>query len=103
MISGVFRMIIWNQTIPDHLRGRLAGIELISYHTGPMLGNAESGIVASIFGIRTTVVSGGILCVLGTGLLLLALPGFRKYDARAGSVQKQLEEDARTDVLDRAT
>jgi MFS family permease len=103
MISGVFRMIIWNQTIPDHLRGRLAGIELISYHTGPMLGNAESGIVASIFGIRTTVVSGGILCVLGTGLLLLALPGFRTYDARAGSVRKQIEDDARTDALDRAT
>ena len=99
MISGVFRMIIWNQTIPDHLRGRLAGIELISYHTGPMLGNAESGIVASIFSIRTTVVSGGILCVLGTGLLLLGLPGFRTYDGRAGSMRKQLEENARNDSL----
>ena len=103
MISGVFRMIIWNQTIPDHLRGRLAGIELISYHTGPMLGNAESGIVASIVGIRATVVSGGVLCVLGTGLLLLALPGFRAYDGRAGLVRKQEEEDARTDALESAT
>jgi MFS family permease len=102
MVSGVFRMIIWNQTIPDHLRGRLAGIELISYHTGPMLGNAESGIVASIFGIRTTVVSGGILCVLGTGLLLLALPGFRAYDGRAGLRRKQEEEDARAVALERA-
>lgn len=99
MISGVFRMIIWNQTIPDHLRGRLAGIELISYHTGPMLGNAESGIVASFFGIRNAVVSGGILCVLGTGLLILALPSFRRYDGRAGLVQKQAEENARADVL----
>ena len=99
MISGVFRMIIWNQTIPDHLRGRLAGIELISYHTGPMLGNAESGIVASLFSIRTSVVSGGILCVLGTGLLMLALPGFRRYDGRAGLVRKQDEENARADVL----
>jgi len=99
MISGVFRMIIWNQTIPDHLRGRLAGIELISYHTGPMLGNAESGIVASFFGIRNAVVSGGILCVLGTGLLILALPSFRRYDGNAGLVQKQAEENARADVV----
>jgi MFS family permease len=99
MISGVFRMIIWNQTIPDHLRGRLAGIELISYHTGPMLGNAESGIVASLFSIRTAVVSGGILCVVGTGLLVLALPGFRRYDGRAGLVRKRDEENARADVL----
>jgi len=99
MISGVFRMIIWNQTIPDHLRGRLAGIELISYHTGPMLGNAESGIVASIFSIRTSIISGGILCVVGTGLLLLALPAFVTYDGRAGLVQKQKEEEERTAAL----
>ena len=99
MISGVFRMIIWNQTIPDHLRGRLAGIELISYHTGPMLGNAESGIVASLFSIRTSVVSGGILCVLGTAALLFALPGFRTYDGRAGLLRKQKDEDARADAL----
>ena len=98
MISGVFRMIIWNQTIPDHLRGRLAGIELISYHTGPMLGNAESGIVASLFGIRTAVVSGGVLCVLGTGLLMLALAVFRRYGGRAGLAQKEAEENARADV-----
>jgi MFS family permease len=103
MVSGVFRMIIWNQTIPDHLRGRLAGIELISYHTGPMLGNAESGIVASLFSIRTSVVSGGILCVLGTGLLLLALPAFRTYDGRAGLVRKRQDEKARTDRLQDAS
>src|SRR5205823_783178 len=27
MISGIFRSAIWNQTIPDSLRGRLGGIE----------------------------------------------------------------------------
>ncbi len=48
MVSGLFRMTIWNQTIPDHLRGRLAGIEMVSYMSGPMLGNAEAGIVASL-------------------------------------------------------
>jgi MFS family permease len=95
MVSGVFRMIIWNQTIPDHLRGRLAGIELISYHTGPMLGNAESGLVASLFSIRTSVVSGGVLCVLGTAALMLALPAFRTYDGRDGLLRKQAEEEAR--------
>jgi len=99
MISGVFRMIIWNQTIPDHLRGRLAGIELVSYTTGPMLGNAESGMVASLFSIRTSVVSGGILCVVGTGLLMLALPAFLLYDGRAGLARKRDEETARADAL----
>src|SRR5947209_16285551 len=75
-VSGLFRMTIWNQTIPDHLRGRLAGIELVSYTTGPMLGNTESGLVATLFSVRTSVVSGGVLCVIGTGLLMLTLPKF---------------------------
>ena len=42
-ISGVFRATIWNETIPDRLRGRLAGVEMISWSSGPLLGNAEAG------------------------------------------------------------
>lgn len=99
-VSGLFRMTIWNQTIPDHLRGRLAGIELVSYTTGPMLGNTESGLVATIFSVRTSVLSGGILCVVGTGLLMLALPKFLRYDARAGLARKQLEERLRAGADD---
>lgn len=94
-VSGLFRMTIWNQTIPDHLRGRLAGIEMISYLTGPLLGNAESGIVAGLFGIRTSVVSGGVLCVLGTAVLAVALPAFLSYTGREGLARKQREEAER--------
>jgi hypothetical protein len=47
MMSGVFRSTIWNQTIPDSLRGRLASIEMLSYTSGPALGNFEAGVVAS--------------------------------------------------------
>jgi MFS family permease len=95
MVSGLFRMTIWNQTIPDHLRGRLAGIEMLSYTTGPLLGNAESGLVASLFSVRTSIVSGGILCVVGTGLLAMALPAFLHYDGREGLARKQEEDEAR--------
>jgi MFS family permease len=95
MISGVFRMTIWNQTIPDHLRGRLAGIEMISYLTGPYLGNAEAGLVASLFGLRASVVSGGVLCVLGSGVLALLLPQFIRYDGRKGRARKLAEEAER--------
>jgi MFS family permease len=103
MVSGLFRMTIWNQTIPDHLRGRLAGIEIVSYTTGPMLGNAEAGIVASLFSLRTSVVSGGILCVLGTALLTVILPAFRDYDGRAGLARKQAEERQRAAELNAST
>jgi MFS family permease len=82
MVSGIFRMTIWNQTIPDHLRGRLAGIEQISYSSGPLLGNFEAGVVASLAGIRASAVSGGILCVVAVAVTALFLPAFWRYDVR---------------------
>ena len=75
MISGIFRGAIWNQTIPNYVRGRMASIEMISYLTGPMLGSAKMGIVAEKFGVRWALISGGVLCVvsvLGTALFLLS-------------------------------
>ncbi|HYT25111.1 MAG TPA: MFS transporter, partial [Actinomycetota bacterium] len=82
MVSGIFRSTIWNQTIPDPLRGRLAGIELLGYSTGPLLGNVEAGGVAAVFGVRASVVSGGLLSVVGVAVVAVAMPVFRTYDAR---------------------
>jgi MFS family permease len=84
MVSGMFRTVMWNQTIPDELRGRLAGIELLSYTTGPLLGNVEAGLLAAVVGVPASVVSGGLLCVVGVALVGLALPAFRRYDDRRG-------------------
>jgi MFS family permease len=95
VVSGLFRITIWNETIPDHLRGRLAGIEMISYTTGPFLGNAEAGLVASLVSLRFSVVSGGVMCVLGSGLLAAMLPAFIRYDGREGLARKKAEEAAR--------
>jgi MFS family permease len=81
-ISGIFRSAIWNRSVPDALRGRLASIEMVSYSSGPLLGDFESGSVASVFGVRASVVSGGLLCVAGCLLCALLLPAFRRYDAR---------------------
>lgn len=95
MISGIFRMTIWNQTIPEHLRGRLAGIEMISFLTGPMLGDAESGIVAHLFDLKTSIISGGVLTIVGTIVLAILLPKFVAYDGREGMKLKKAEDDAR--------
>ena len=89
MISGVFRMTIWNQTIPARLRGRLAAIEMVSYSSGPYLGNAEAGFAASLFGLQAAVVSGGVLCVVGAGVLAILLPKFIKYDSRKALLGSQ--------------
>jgi Transmembrane secretion effector len=93
-ISGIFRTTIWNQTIPDRLRGRMASLEMVSYMTGPYLGNAQVGFTASLVGLRAGIACGGAACVLGAGLLTLLLPGFFHYDARAGVARKRAEESA---------
>ncbi len=82
MISGVFRMTVWNASIPDELRGRLAGVELLSYSIGPTLGSARAGLVASVIGVRGAIVSGGVLGVVLTLAACAAMRDFRRYDDR---------------------
>jgi hypothetical protein len=81
MVSGIFRMTMWNQTIPARLRGRTAAIEMVSYLTGPYLGNAEAGFAARVLGLGPSVVAGGCLCVVGSLVIAWALPEFRRYRA----------------------
>src|SRR6185369_4669139 len=99
MISGIFRGSIWNQTIPNYLRGRLASIEMMSYLTGPMLGSAKMGVVAEHFGVKPALVSGGVLCVVAVALAALLLPKFASYDGREGVKVREREEAARAELL----
>ena len=82
MVSALFRGAIWNQSIPDELRGRLAGIELLSYSVGPLGGQMRAGTFAAVTNLRTSVISGGLLCIGFVSIAAAALPKFRKYDAR---------------------
>ncbi|MFE3180143.1 MFS transporter [Streptomyces violascens] len=81
MLSGLGRSTIWNQTIPEELRGRLAGIEVLSYSVGPQLGQVRAGAMAGWTGTRAAVWSGGVACVAAVGLLAAALPKLITYDA----------------------
>jgi MFS family permease len=85
MLSGIFRGTLWNQTIPDSLRGRLAGVELLSYGLGPSAGQIRAGAVASITTPRFSLCSGGLLCVAAVAVVGAALPGFVRYSARSAS------------------
>jgi MFS family permease len=82
MISAVFRGTIWNQTIPDNLRGRLAGIEMLSYSVGPLAGQVRAGFVADRWSVRGAIVSGGISCVAGVAITATWLHDFWGYDER---------------------
>ena len=82
-VSAVLRgTILWTVT-PDELRGRVSGIEFAQVAATPAIGNVEAGLVASFTSLRFSIASGGLLCVLGTVLIALAVPAFTRYDARA--------------------
>ncbi|CAN5130113.1 MFS transporter [soil metagenome] len=86
MLSGVFRGTIWNETIPNALRGRLAGIEMISYLTGPLIGNARAGFAADASSVPVAIWSGGVLCVIGVVATGFLLPRFWRYRAASGTL-----------------
>jgi MFS family permease len=94
MVSGIFRGVMWNQTIPDEVRGRMAGIELLSYSIGPLMGQVRSSAAASMTSLRASFVSGGVMCIIGVGLSAIALPSLWTYDDRT-SIDAARERERR--------
>ena len=92
-ISALFRNTIWNQTIPDNLRGRLAGIELLSYSVGPLAGQLRAASMAAATSLTFSVTSGGIICVVVVAILAILMPDFRKYDAETNKYAVQEREN----------
>jgi MFS family permease len=79
-VSAVCHSTI-NQTVtPDHMRGRMSSVFSLVVTGGPRLGDIESGTVAGAAGVRFSVVSGGVLCILGVGLIVAAFPALARYD-----------------------
>ena len=82
LISAVFRSTIMLSATTESMRGRLAGIEFAQVASAPTLGNVEAGLVASLTSVRFSVVSGGVITVVGTILIGLLMPALIRYDAK---------------------
>lgn len=81
-VSAVCRSTI-NQTVtPERLRGRMSSVFGLVVTGGPRLGDIESGTVAGLAGVRFSVVSGGLLCLVGVGIIALTCPSLVRYDTR---------------------
>jgi MFS family permease len=90
-VSAIFRGTIWNETIPGDLRGRLAGVEMISYLSGPLIGNVRAGWVASMSSNRVSIVSGGFVCIAGILLCIPLLPAFWRYRRSSTAAAEQVQ------------
>jgi Transmembrane secretion effector len=80
-ISAVCRTTIAQLVTPDALRGRMTAVFGLVVTGGARLGDIESGTVASLTSPRFSVLSGGLACFAGVGLVLLAFPGLARFDA----------------------
>lgn len=81
MLSGIFRSTMWNETIPKEYRGRLASVEMISYSSGPLLGNTFMGGLATGIGPARALFYGGMLGAAGSLFLGRGIKQFWNYYA----------------------
>jgi MFS family permease len=83
VVSAVFRTTILQLDVPDRLRGRLSSIYIAVVAGGPRLGDFEAGVVASVTGPQFSVVSGGVMCILGALFIARKVPEYDRYEALA--------------------
>jgi len=79
VISAVFRNTILQLVAPDEMRGRLSALHIAVVTSGPRLGDVEAGAVAAATSVRFAVVSGGLACIAGVGVLHAVSPVLARY------------------------
>jgi MFS family permease len=81
-VSAVYRATILQVASPTAMQGRLQGVYTVVVTGGSRLGDVRAGAMASVLSPRVSLVSGGLACLGGLLLLVLAVPAFLRYDAR---------------------
>ena len=88
-VSMTMRHTIRNLATPDHLRGRVAATHSTFSSGGPRLGEFQTGIAASLIGVRATPVIGGIGCVLVALGIARLIPAVLNYSFADHEAQDQ--------------
>jgi MFS family permease len=78
-VSTVIRGTLRQVMTPDHLRGRMVGVNMLFFMGGPQLGEMEAGLVAAVLGVPFAIVSGGLATVFLTGWIAWQYPRLRRY------------------------
>ena len=86
LVSAVCRSSINQMVTPDAMRGRMSSVFSLVVTSGPRLGDVESGSVAALPGVRASVVSGGLACIVCVGITMLAFPALASFDAERDAI-----------------
>jgi MFS family permease len=97
-VSMVIRNIVRQLETPDHLRGRMTGVNMVFFVGGPQLGELEAGLVANWWSAPFSVITGGIGCLLATAWITATTPTLRRYrtetvDSRQSTVDSRLRTE----------
>jgi MFS family permease len=85
VFSAVFRSTLVQLETPDELRGRVMSIHTLVVTSGPRLGDIEAAVVAALTTPQFAVVSGGLACVIGVGVVARRFPELREHTIRAST------------------
>ena len=99
LISEVLRNALLQHYTPDELRGRVSSLYLAQVTTAPSLGNVEAGLVAQLFSVGVSVVSGGLACVAGALVLGAINPALRRAVLSSPRASDTGGEDGQGDDL----
>jgi hypothetical protein len=81
-VSVIFRSTIIQIMTPDSMRGRVAAVNSIFVGSSNEIGSFESGLAAKIMGLVPSVIFGGSMTVLITGIMARFTPKLRHLDLR---------------------
>ncbi len=82
MVSMLLRFLMIQMLTPDTLRGRVNSINAMFAFGGPLLGQVESGLVASYTSPQIAVISGGIACILATLVIVALVPSILRIQVK---------------------
>jgi MFS family permease len=86
-VSAVCRSTISQTLTPDRMRGRMSSVYSLVVAGGPRLGDVEAGSVASLASTRISVTSGGLACLAGVAVIMIAFPELAGYDGDAAEAR----------------
>ncbi|MCY3865029.1 MAG: MFS transporter [Chloroflexi bacterium] len=91
IVSSVIRGTIRQLMTPDKLRGRMVSVNMMFFMTGPQLGEARAGLVASIVGAPLAIFSGGLAAALLALWVAWRFPSIRRYN-KAADLRRTLSQ-----------
>jgi predicted MFS family arabinose efflux permease len=87
MVSVLVRSTLLQLRAPGHLLGRLSSINQIFIGSSNEIGAFESGVAAKLLGVVPSVLFGGAMTLLTTGLTAWKAPELRRLGALSGDAE----------------